>query len=729
MVEKKNKTLFLSILGLIVLLLLVGGVTYAFYNYTKTGGANILKTGSMNFYSNYEEATLQNVYPIPEHLVDTDTDNVMELEVTVSGKITHTSGMEYAISLTDIKASVDNIDVPISVKSSATNLGTQDSNYFTSRGGSDLLYFAADGTVQNDEYFFVGYIPTSSTNVSGTISIKVYLDSDKIGVSDTYDGTESKTNGTKNSWADGKVILTESQWSTLRTNGITFKIKVEAYNGVWVKGSLYNIIYQKQKSGVDYLASYEDLRQGNFTSLDAFRNETYEKEEVIFYTGGTASANSNVLFAGYCWNIMRTTDNGGVRLIYNGKAEDDKCKTNRAVPQGIKNNSIITDFDLSNEVLYGDGFDYDLTSKNFTLLNSTAATYSSATAKDLMGKWTCNSSNEDTCSTIYYVGHMTSNTTAVVASYEINELSNYTQLSKSYYNVANNSVSYVGYMYNAVYIQQEGLKEGTFWSYVKWNEQNQVYELADDGTSSENIGTTYHYICDDENCTKVRYYFSHQTVDGDTYYYVLLENGSKDPLTEMTNIKIFNEPDVNINVYDSVAKSVIDNWYRKELLSYSAYIDKDAIYCNDRSPYSSISNVKGWRRNKDLESSVTDVILFNQRSSTNKTNLSCPREIDSFSSSANNTKAYLKYPVGLVTETERYLMGGTYSTRSDYWWTMTPYNSTATEVKLENIRINSGSDSRGKPTDTNVLRPVITLKADTKIASGVGSYESPYIIA
>ncbi len=46
------------------------------------------------------------------------------------------------------------------------------------------------------------------------------------------------------------------------------------------------------------------------------------KNPIYYYKG---KANNNLIFAGYCWNIVRTTETGGVKIIYNGKAINNKC--------------------------------------------------------------------------------------------------------------------------------------------------------------------------------------------------------------------------------------------------------------------------------------------------------------------------------------------------------------------------------------------------------------------
>lgn len=44
---------------------------------------------------------------------------------------------------------------------------------------------------------------------------------------------------------------------------------------------------------------------------------TFTGNKSVYYYYGKAE-NNNVLFANYCWKIVRTTDTGGVKLLYNG---------------------------------------------------------------------------------------------------------------------------------------------------------------------------------------------------------------------------------------------------------------------------------------------------------------------------------------------------------------------------------------------------------------------------
>jgi hypothetical protein len=53
-------------------------------------------------------------------------------------------------------------------------------------------------------------------------------------------------------------------------------------------------------------------------------SSTANDEYPIYYYRGAVEDN-NVLFATFCWKIVRTTETGGVKLIYNGEPSDGQC--------------------------------------------------------------------------------------------------------------------------------------------------------------------------------------------------------------------------------------------------------------------------------------------------------------------------------------------------------------------------------------------------------------------
>ncbi len=45
----------------------------------------------------------------------------------------------------------------------------------------------------------------------------------------------------------------------------------------------------------------------------------------IYYYRGDNTLNNNVLFANFCWKIVRTTDTGGIKIVYSGKPVNGVC--------------------------------------------------------------------------------------------------------------------------------------------------------------------------------------------------------------------------------------------------------------------------------------------------------------------------------------------------------------------------------------------------------------------
>ena len=71
--------------------------------------------------------------------------------------------------------------------------------------------------------------------------------------------------------------------------------------------SLYKIIENRHSEEDEFVKLYNGVDYGDTT--------TYANN--IYYFNG-AVENNNALFGGYCWKIVRTTDTGGVKMIYNG---------------------------------------------------------------------------------------------------------------------------------------------------------------------------------------------------------------------------------------------------------------------------------------------------------------------------------------------------------------------------------------------------------------------------
>ena len=75
---------------------------------------------------------------------------------------------------------------------------------------------------------------------------------------------------------------------------------------------LYSEIEQRYKNNDEFVKLYNPTEFGDAT---IYANN-------IYYFNG-AVENNNVLFAGFCWKIVRTTETGGIKMIYNGVQTND----------------------------------------------------------------------------------------------------------------------------------------------------------------------------------------------------------------------------------------------------------------------------------------------------------------------------------------------------------------------------------------------------------------------
>ena len=193
-----------------------------------------------------------------------------------------------------------------------------------------------------------------------------------------------------------------------------------------------------------------------------------------------------------------------------------------------------------------------------------------------------------------------------------------------------------------------------------------------------------------------------------------------------------------LNTNDSTIKTYVDNWYKNNLIAYTKYLSKDAVYCNDRNlasgqTYSTTSNFDyaSWER-----------IGTNKQPTYNCTNMR-----DAFS--VNNTSAKLNYPIGLMSIDELSYAGGNSSTRltAPYVWYYTNTNGESsygslTFGSLSLVRWEgsytlvwgiNGSSSPGflngiHTGGLHAVRPSVSLLSCNLISRGDGSANNPYVI-
>ena len=200
--SNSSKQVLLSVIGVAILVVAVVGVSFAFFNYTRTGQANTVKTGQIFFEQSQSSIKLTNVFPVtaadaaavpgndPEHPVTND--GVGLIDVTIHGYTTYTNGIDFTIKAEDVNVIAQpsggtGIDVPFSVDVSATGFSDNTkatittTSYGPNNTGREVLTEGA--TLASGKIKAGG---STSNNFTGHVYIKAYLDAGKIAISDTY---------------------------------------------------------------------------------------------------------------------------------------------------------------------------------------------------------------------------------------------------------------------------------------------------------------------------------------------------------------------------------------------------------------------------------------------------------------------------------------------------------------------------------------------------------------
>ena len=643
-------------------------------------------------------ALLTNFNKTKNDVVNISTGNMdatvtSDKDITLNGKVGETD-----------ESGLNNADP---VKITVTNTG----NIKIAKYIVKLVHSTQENVTSNLNYQYIRYA-VSNDGTNYTIPRSLSESSNVIYIG--YDLGIENNNKTKDFYL--KIWLDENSESSVINQQFTGSVSVDLESS----DSDISKIFADKSKNVSYIKNYTTEIITNNPTYTTNDTLNLNKKDVYYFTGEGAKENGNVLFAGYCWQIIRTTDNGGLKLLYNGVAENNQCKTDRNASgtlKGINGGGNQTISDLNTTTTYGTGFNY--TNDGFTLTGVVTNKTWSTDYKDLIGMYTCKGTNT-TCSTISQIGRFESNTSAKGATYTIGTLEDKYTIGTSPFNGLYDLPVYIGFMYNKVYSLKDGVKENNYYANdVTYNTENNLYTLVGTVLASA-PNTTYHYMCDNSDattCSKVRYYI---TLDNNVYKYITLENGEtiEDALYNMINYKSNQTNDANLNVYNSSIKAYLESWYSQNLNNYLANIDTATTYCNERT----VTNLGGLDKNEEFGSSL---VFINK--STTRANLSCPNTLDKFS--VENGQAKLNYPIGLITEPERNIMDGAAGdgVESKYYWGSSPHYFGYGNA---NVRIvNSVGDAYNYSVGAgHGARPVITLSPTSSFSEGNGTYESPYVV-
>ena len=431
--------------------------------------------------------------------------------------------------------------------------------------------------------------------------------------------TDATKNGTTDTWKFNMAFYNlDADQNKLagKTFAGTFYVDKDSIQCDYQNNESNPTLYQTIENRYNQDKTYLGLYTGE--GADTYANPVY------YYKGNVQ--NNNVLFGGFCWKIVRTTETGGVKIVYNGVQKDGSC----------------------------------------------------------------------------------------------NNTGTYSQIGTSKFNNSNLSLAYVGYMHNKIYTSfsksmssQSNIVFGNSFTY-----DNGTYTLTDTMTvatwsSGYKTINNNHYTCmtSGTTCTSISYVYY---TDSSTAYYIKLNGGKSvnDALNEMLYAD-----DVNTN--DSTIKKYLEDWYEINLTNYDDKLEKDTVFCNDRS----ILILNGW----NPDGGNTTKYLYFKYFNTSNINLVCENETDRFSYS--NTKAKLKHPIGLLSVPELRLANygkSHYFNSGQSVWLASPSSFYSRIISFK--AVNSLGWSNLSVDIAYGVRPSVSIKPGTEYTSGDGSYTSPFVI-
>ena len=89
--------------------------------------------------------------------------------------------------------------------------------------------------------------------------------------------------------------------------------------------NLYNLI--KNNADTTTVIDYKVRSGASGTNGIYTTTATEGSVPVYYYRGDADKVNNNIIFNNMCWKIIRTTETGGVKIIYNGTPTNGKCET------------------------------------------------------------------------------------------------------------------------------------------------------------------------------------------------------------------------------------------------------------------------------------------------------------------------------------------------------------------------------------------------------------------
>ena len=376
--NSKKKQIIITLIGIISLIVITVGVTYAFFNYAKEGTTdNTVKTGSITFL--YTEVSgvgkgisLTDAYPIADSIGKVQVGEGKVFDFKVTSNIEMNSSIGYQVTA---RKKTDSTLANSSVKVYLTEVNGTEQELLLSKYSELDQTDKVDSSKYDERILYEATVPANTANYEKNFRLRMW-------VSDDTDFTDGSMNDktftlTVNVYADGKVVTdnldttntldsitvsdctldpvfnsaTTEYSCTVKNNissvtvnatatstkakvrGLGAKDLVEGKNTLPIRviaedGSekIYNInitrkqaaqnvsIFGKQFEVVDAEPTLTTTSEEAGDESGLYKSTATNTGEPTYYFRGNVT-NNYVNFAGFTWRIVRVNEDGTIRIV------------------------------------------------------------------------------------------------------------------------------------------------------------------------------------------------------------------------------------------------------------------------------------------------------------------------------------------------------------------------------------------------------------------------------
>ena len=388
----KDKKLYITLFALSIIFLSIGG-TFAYFTTSMTA-TNITQIKSGNLTMTIDGGGNENVSFMPAKCTSSYAirKTIKASAVNTSGgKVSFSVGMNIATLSSDLQR--ETMRYVLSTNASSCTQDIVASGSFKNKSAGDEVWL-----IKND----YDNITKSGNNYTKTYYLYIWLD-------------ETETQN-----LSGSISVNMKGTSSNNPN-LPIDYGYEDGNGT-------NTLFYKIKSSADKYTRIDFGKQSSDDGTNGIYTTTATENNVPVYYYRGAVDNNHVIFANFCWRIVRTTETGGVKLIYDGVPSNGQCNntgeattigkvqfntsSNSPAYIGYMYNAVYTANSkdittLSGNIVFGNDATYDATTGKYTLKDTYTLTNSSNWANEyttISNKYhyTCFSSSAS-CQSVSYI--------------------------------------------------------------------------------------------------------------------------------------------------------------------------------------------------------------------------------------------------------------------------------------------------------------------------------------